>query len=159
MRKRRGDRVHSPRVDPDKADRVDVFRRGADGSADHRMVEEDLNSAEERRRDDQGERGELADRDVVGQRPAVIGEIADIGSKRPGVGAKALKQQIVDDHRQAKGGENRHEQPATRAPLQDDPLQREADDGHCGDDDHEAEEGIEAQPVREHEERVGRKHR
>ena len=96
---------------------------------------------------------------VVGERPAVVGEIADIGRERARVGAEALEQQVVDDDREPEGREHRHQQPAARAALEHQALQRPADQRHRRRDQAEAEKRLDAEAVGQNEERVGREHR
>ena len=152
---RRRQRVDPSRVDADQADRVGILGGGADHAAELGVVEEELDAAEQRDRRRHGQRRELADGDVVGDRPTVVGEVADIGRERAGVGAELLEQQVVDDDRQAEGRQHRHQQAAARAALEHGALQPGADQRHRRDDGDEAEEGRDVVAVGEHEQRIG----
>ncbi len=156
---RGSDRVDAPRVDADEADRVGILRGRADRAPDLGAIEKGLDAAEQNDRDRHGQRGELADRDRVAERPAVVGEIADIGGERTGVGAEALEQEIVDDDREPEGREHRHEQPAARAALEHQALERPADQRHRRRDQAEAEKRLDAEAVGQNEEGVGGQHR
>ena len=72
----------------------------------------------------------VADVDVVGQRPGIVGERSDKGRERARVGAELLEQQVVDDDRQAERAEDRHQKTGARAALQHGALQRPADRRH-----------------------------
>ena len=126
---------------------------------DQRPVEKGLDAAEQRDRDRHGQRRELADGDVVGERPAVVGEIADIGRERAGVGAEALEQEVVENDRQPEGRQHRHQQPAAGAAFEHQALQRPADQRHRRRNDQEAEKRLDREPVGQNVERVGGEHR
>jgi hypothetical protein len=111
------------------------------------------------RSDRHGQRRELADGDVVAERPAVVGEIADIGRERAGVGAEALEQEVVDNDRQPEGRQHRHQKPAAGAAFEHQALQRPADQRHQRRDDQEAEKRLDREPVGQHIERVSGEHR
>ena len=69
-----GDGVDAARVDADEADRVGILGRGADGAAERRAGQEQLQAAEQHDRGGEDQHRELADVDVVGERPGIVGE-------------------------------------------------------------------------------------
>ena len=154
-----GDRIDAPRVDADQPDRVRILGGGADRAPDQRSVEKGLDPAEQHDRNRHGERRELADRNVVAERPAVVGEVADVRRERARVGAETLEQEIVENDRQPEGREHGHQQSAARAALEHEPLQRPADHGHQRDDEAKAEKRLNPEAIGQNVERVGREHR
>ena len=130
-----------------------------DRATDQRAVEKELHAAEERDRDRHRQRRELADGDVVGERPAVVGEVADIGRERAGVGAEALEQEVVEDDRQTEGRQHRDQQPAAGAAFEHEALQGPADQRHQRRNDQKAEKRLDREPIGQHIERVSGEHR
>ena len=144
-----------PTLTPTSPRRIRILGRRPDRPADRRVVEEELDAAKQRNRRHEGQSRKLADRDVVGERPAVVGEVADRRRKRTRICPEGFKEQVINDDRESEGREHRHKQPATRAALEDEPWQRKTDQRHRRNDQNEAEERINPVPVRKHEKRVG----
>ena len=134
-------RVQVAVVDAHQLGGVGIVGGGAEGAAEAGAIEQKLQAADRQHRHREHQQRIDPDRDAARKLQA---RGLDRALLQPvGVGAEALQQPVLDDHRNAEGDEQRRQQPAAEREVQQAALQRVAEHEHHRHDDDEAGDRIE----------------
>ena len=134
-------------IDAHELGDFEIVRGGAEGAADRRAVEDEVEEHDHGDRGQQRQQRHDADRNAAAERDRR-------GLDRPGaqalaVGGEELQQPVLDDDRQTESHEQRRQQIAPERPVQQHVLKRKADDEQDRDRRQHRDEGIEAELARD----------
>ncbi len=143
QRQRHRERVEPAVVDPHQRRGLAVVGGGAEGPADRRAADEELQPDEQQNGHGEGQQREPADGDPAAQRQARRLEAARV--QPPRVRREGLEQAVLDHDGQAERHEHGRQDAAPEQPVEHEPLQPVADHGHDRHDQPEREQRIDVQ--------------